>query len=168
MRVVEAVRLLGLRRRDGVDDLGNDWSSRISPSAGGLHSVRALGWSSEGSEPGVWFTELHVVEVMPDIADKLTSTIRIAIDRGPEIRTAIFAVASPDPALSKYGQNLGTTLLWRDAGAFLATAQGIATAGGLGSRIAGMAAPLPRLAQSRNRAAVLGAVALTGVPGVRP
>ena len=164
-RVMETVRLLGATRAvDG--DLGSRrWSSRIAPAAGGLHTVRPLAWCENDDTTGLWFTDGATVFVPSQLGQQLIAAVHAAVATPERISAAIFAVASPANLLKRYGSGLGVPLIWRDAGAFLATAQLVAAAAGLSGRIAGIAQPLSGRIYRGGQPAVVGALALSGTPG---
>lgn len=79
------------------------------------------------------------------------------------IEDALFAVAEPDVLLARYPS--GSSLLWRDAGAFLTVAHLLAVSARAGSRVLGICVEVDASDRFVPAAAV-GALALTGGPHV--
>lgn len=123
----------------GEDAAGRSWSSRLSPSAGGTHSIRPVlyysgigtGWFRAADEHAVEEVELTQAGALLRNAEAALGTTGTAF---------LFAIAEPEVIAARYP--LGASLLWRDAGAFLATAQNVAIALGLSARILGIATSL--------------------------
>ena len=158
--VLGVLATMSVVREEGVDDVGRSWSSRVSPSAGGTHSIRPLLWI--GGENGGWFrsgidgsTEEVEVPVRGELLADAAAALHVAPDSVPAV---LFAVAEPDVLLARYP--LGVSLLWRDAGAFCVSVQYVAQSYGLGSRILGIARELD-VRERRVPASLVGAAALS-------
>lgn len=146
-------------RARGVDDAGRRWTSRVTPSAGGTHSIQPLLMvaGSDGA-PSWWRSDGQSVQQIQVPASKpLIDDVRAAL-RQDAIAACVFAVAEPDLVAARYPN--GESLLWRDAGAFLATTQFLALGYGMQSRILGITAELGD-AGRRIPAYAVGAVVLT-------
>lgn len=130
----------------GRDDSGREWESRLAPSAGGTHSIEPLLFHEN-----TWFVShdnrIRAVEVPGTQTRRLMADVEKAA-RVSTLTSALFAVADPQLLLQRYPK--GESLLWRDAGAFVATAQFAALALGLESRIVGCS----RLLDKRGTACV--------------
>lgn len=147
----------------GADGVGRRWFSRAAPSAGGTHSIRPLllivdegrlRWFRSDDE-GAASCE---VLVGPDQAERIEQDLRAATP-AVQLHAALVAVAEPDVLFARYPE--GSSLLWRDAGAFCVTAQYVAASMGMHSRIAGVARQLDVIDRAIP-AFVVGAVALSG------
>jgi SagB-type dehydrogenase family enzyme len=111
---------------------------RPTPSAGARHpiDVHLLARDVEGLAPGAWrFDALtcELVEVQTQHEESLQTLGELAGGTAPP--AALVAVAHLDRTLSRYKD--GLSLLWRDAGALLATLHLCATDLGLASCIVG-------------------------------
>lgn len=147
---------LTIDRAVAFDIAGRRWSSRLAPSAGGTHSIRPLLYARDSQR---WYRSSgdrkRIDEVLVPGAPEMIATARAALQE--DGGALIFAVAEPDVIYARYPG--GESLLWRDAGAFLATVQFAARARGAETKIAGIAMVL----EDRDRsipAGVVGAVAL--------
>jgi SagB-type dehydrogenase family enzyme len=132
----------GLSRRSATDLSGATVSSRPAPSAGARHpfTLVLIAGNVIGLGNGVWaldpdratlrptrHTESQRHEALQAIAEALCQTAFPP--------AAVLAVAHPLRTLTRYPN--GMSLLWRDAGALLATLHLIATDLGLGSCLVG-------------------------------
>jgi hypothetical protein len=147
-------------REDGHDSAGRRWSSTLTPSAGGTHSIRSL-LCADVTIPTKWHraaaTGIEEVSVSWSLGSGLINDAAAALRDTP--KALLVAVAEPDVLLSRYPS--GASLLWRDAGAYAATAQLVALSLGMQSRILGVTREL----EAANRAVlphVVAALALTG------
>lgn len=138
---LSALAQLSVVRSSGVDQAGRIWTSRVAPSAGGTHAIRPLLMLNGPGMTATWWrsTGSAVQQINPSGASRLVADT-IEAQRGAAVETCLFAVAEPDTLSSRYPD--GESLLWRDAGAFAATAQFLAAGLGLGSRIIGIAREL--------------------------
>lgn len=122
-------------REDVSDDAGRPWSSRLTPSAGGTHCIEPLLWWE-----GNWFvaTEGNVCQVLlpGEVSERLLRSVHDSVDE-----TAVTAVliAIADPRFLEQRYPGATSLMWRDAGAFLVISSLVAQAVGCQGRIAGIA-----------------------------
>jgi hypothetical protein len=163
--VTELLHLLSFTRRQALDSAGRLWRSRFQPSAGGTHCIEpllhvhnALDW------PAGWFRQVgpglnDVEEVDVPMEEALIRRVMDALHRDAPPSATIYAVAEPDILLARYPNS--ASLLWRDSGAFLTTAQLAATALNLSASIAGIASELDGHGR-RIPAFVVGAVGLGG------
>lgn len=166
-----AMRLLGDAQLSDIDSDGRVWQSRVQPSAGGTHCLEPLLWAQDvtGLESG-WYRQdgAHIGRVREfagELADRLLSALRDSL-RHARPAAAIFAVADTRLLAARYP--LGVSLMWRDAGAFLATAQLLATAFEVSSTIAGIACPVASVsAMSEFVPHIVGALAVGGSSGLR-
>jgi hypothetical protein len=114
------------RRLDGRFGL---WESRTCPSAGGLHpiSLLVIPLAVEGM-PGIYLDGRHAIGVLEgDPADAISSNrTSVAALANSASGTTIQLVA--DTAILSACYENWTSLLWRDAGAMIATLSLIATA----------------------------------------
>lgn len=148
-------------RQSGYDQAGRLWTSRINPSAGGTHSLQPLLSLLDEAGTPHWFrsnrdaSAVEEVSVADDdsLLDDASSTLQ-----GERPECTIFFISEPDVLLSRYP--LGTSLLWRDAGAMSVTSELVAMALGMGSRTLGLARELDG-SDRQVPAAALGAVALS-------
>jgi SagB-type dehydrogenase family enzyme len=127
---------------------GYSATERPTPSAGGRHPIdlAVLAISVDGLEAGLWHFDAGTCELMRGTLDAAVHNaalgrIRSALEGGALPAAAIFAIADFARTLSRYPG--GTSLVFRDAGALLATMQLCATAADLASCIVGTAAALP-------------------------
>jgi SagB-type dehydrogenase family enzyme len=132
----------GLSRSEGSDRAGIEISSRPTPSAGGRHPINLVllchdvtGLDAGGFvlDPGlaVLRRTRHSTEQCTFALERIADALHI--DEVPP--AVIVAVAHPLRTLSRYPE--GMSLLWRDAGALLATIHLVATDLGLASCIVG-------------------------------
>jgi hypothetical protein len=158
-----ALRSLTEVRSTGSDAAGRLWSSSVTPSAGGTHSIQPLLYLAY-LDGGRWFRNVDDTIEQVDVPqrDSLVQDLTNAA-RAP-LFGAILAVAEPDVLFARYPH--GTSLLWRDAGAFCATTQFVAESHAMRSRIIGIAAELDSTDRS-TPACIVGAVALSGRKGPR-
>jgi hypothetical protein len=147
-------------RESGFDAAGRRWSSTLIPSAGGTHSIRSL-LCVDIAHPNRWHRASasgpETVFVPSTLGNGLIDDATAALRGAP--KALLVAVAEPDMLLSRYP--MGSSLLWRDAGAYAAIAQLAALSLGMQSRILGVTREL----EARDRAVlphVVAAVALTG------
>lgn len=156
-----ALRSLTDIHSTGIDAAGRFWSSSAAPSAGGTHSIQPLLYLAS-LDGGRWFrnTDDTIEQVDVPQRDSLVQALTEA-SRAP-LLGAVVAVAEPDVLFARYPH--GTSLLWRDAGAFCATIQFVADSYEMRSRIIGIAAELDP-AERFTPACVVGAVALSGRKG---
>lgn len=141
-----SLHLLGSARAIDLDDAGRIWQSRAHPSAGGTHCLEPLlfahtvtglqrGWyRQEGSQLD------HIGRVHLTPASRLSQALTDALRRDTAPAAAIYAIADPELMHCRYPE--GSSLLWRDTGAFLMTAHLIATSFGLSSTIVGLCTPI--------------------------
>ena len=132
----------GLSRYEGTDRAGIEISSRPSPSAGGrhpinlvllCHDVAGLDFGGFVLDPGraVLRRTRHSTEQCTQALEQIADALRS--DQVPP--AVIVALAHPLRTLSRYPE--GMSLIWRDAGAMLATVHLVATDLGLASCIVG-------------------------------
>jgi hypothetical protein len=169
--VLEVLNLLSLKRSVGYDAAGRRWESRFYPSSGGTHCIEPLLYASDvdNLERG-WYRqtgprsrEVEMVHLPGETQLTRATTNALRIEQPPS--AIVFAVADPDIHSMRYPD--GMSLLWRDAGAFLAVAQLCATALGLSASIAGISHEL----SDPDRITppfVVGAVGLAGHPYTGP
>jgi len=144
-------------RRVGVDAAGREWSSRAVPSAGGTHAIDVLvhvpvvgplqGPAGSSSHPSQWYRwvpagqaangsvgRLEQIGLDGDTDSKVSAAL--ADSHGGRVPPlSVVAVADTVRLFRRYP--LGTSLLWRDAGAFLMTTHLLATELGLASTLLG-------------------------------
>lgn len=147
-------------REAGFDSGGRRWSSTLTPSAGGTHSIRSL-LCVNVATPTRWHrasaSGTEAVLVSSPEGTGMIQDATAALRGTP--KALLVAVAEPDMLLSRYP--LGSSLLWRDAGAYAAIAQLAALSLGMESRILGVTREL----EAKDRAVlphVVAALALTG------
>jgi SagB-type dehydrogenase family enzyme len=137
---VMARSILPRRSWPGTD--GYEESSRPVPSAGACHSHALVLLASEvsGLKPGPWVLDADRACLRPsnhgeaEVARALAAVSEaMRVDEPPP--AVVFAVARPSMTLARYPG--GMPLLWRDAGALLATLHFAAADLGLGSCIVG-------------------------------
>jgi hypothetical protein len=158
---LSALVYLAHDRKSGYDQAGRLWTSRINPSAGGTHSLRPLLCLLDETGTPHWFRSGGVASDVEevDVADGgilLKDAANTLQGQRPEC--ALFFLAEPDVLLSRYP--LGSSLLWRDAGAMSVTAELLALGLGMGSRTLGLARELDG-SDRRVPASAVGAVALS-------
>jgi hypothetical protein len=144
--VTAVLHHLGSVRAIDVDAAGRIWQSRAHPSAGGTHSIEPLvhACNVDGLRPG-WYrqegNQLGRIEHVAVLEDaRLTDALNDALRHSHQPTAVLYAIAEPDRLRQRYPE--GSSLLWRDAGAFLMTAHLIATAHGFSSTIIGLTTPL--------------------------
>lgn len=127
---------------------GYSATKRPTPSAGGRHPIdlAVLAIGVDGLEAGLWHFDAGTCELKRGTLDTAAHTaaldrIRSALEGGALPSAAIFAIADFTRTLSRYPG--GPSLVFRDAGALLATMQLCATAADLASCVVGTAAALP-------------------------
>ncbi len=163
--LLEVLHRLGSSRHVTLDDAGRVWQSKPTPSAGGTHSVEPIlhtrnalglqpGWSRQA---GSIFGEIALVG-LPG-ADILTTTLDAALWGKVQPAATVFAVCDPHLLSDRYPA--GSSLLWRDAGAFLMTAHLLMSAHRVSSTIVGVCIELPEMAAG-DEVFVVGAVAVGG------
>lgn len=142
----ELLHLLSFRRSTAEDAAGRIWQSRFYPASGGTHCIEPLLHihDAEG-HPSGWFcqigpraNDLRAIN-LPE-AGTLSETVMAALRLEAPPSATIFAVADPEVLLARYPN--GSSLLWRDAGAFLGIAQLCCCCLGLSATIAGIAGEL--------------------------
>ncbi len=122
-------------------DDGFQMTRRPVPSAGGRHPCELVIATNEvaGANRGLWwFDSVRCVLVAQPAHDGVRpalDAVAAAVSLDGDAPATIFVVAHLRRTLSRYPA--GTMLVWRDAGAMLATLQLAATAVGLASCIAG-------------------------------
>jgi len=166
LAVLELLNLLSLQRAITHDAIGRRWESRYYPSSGGTHCIEPLIYASRVDDlPTGWYRQRsayqHDVERVepPDGATLIKITMdALRVEQAPS--AIVFAVAEPAIHAARYPG--GISLLWRDAGAFLAIAQLCATSLGLSAAIAGVTHELPVPSQAIPPF-VVGAVGVAGV-----
>jgi hypothetical protein len=140
-------------RDSGRDVSGREWESRLAPSAGGTHSIEPLLFHED-----CWFVShgdrIRAVELDPTQTRSLMTDLEQAA-RVSHLTCALFAIADPQLLFQRYPK--GESLLWRDAGAFVTTAQFTALALGLESRIVGCSRLLNKRGTACVGALILGA-----------
>jgi hypothetical protein len=154
-------------RCSGTDAAGRPWQSRANPSAGGTHSLQPLLMLTEPGSPSTvtWWRSDGTARQQVQVANPAPLQAALAAaSRDLFVGACVVAVAEPELLRIRYPN--GESLLWRDAGAFLATCQYIAAGRGLGSRILGITVQLEPAAETVP-AFVLGAVALSQPEGTR-
>ncbi len=121
-------------RDEARDDAGRAWSSRLAPSAGGTHCIEPMLWWGES-----WYVAssgiVHQVRLSGALSEQLVGSVREAVYE-TEVTAALFAVA--DPRLLEQRYPGATSLMWRDAGAFLVVSSLVAQAIRCQGRIAGI------------------------------
>ncbi len=125
-----------------LDASGRLWQSRGHPSAGGTHSIEPLleandvlglasGWYLQS---GSFAADVSRVEV--PCAKQLTDAVSGALHSPVLPSAVIYAICDPIRLSERYPE--GSSLMWRDAGAFMMAAQLIAHAFGLTSTLVGI------------------------------
>lgn len=144
--LLDLLHLLSLSRRSGKDAAGREWQSRYYPAAGGTHCIEPLLYVHDAEDhPTGWFCQIgprstDVRAIHPPEADQLVALSISALRLNSAPSAIIFAVADPEILLARYPH--GSTLMWRDAGAFLAMAHLCGSLLGMSSSIAGIACEL--------------------------
>jgi SagB-type dehydrogenase family enzyme len=138
---------------------------RPVPSAGGRNPCELVVASSavSGLDAGLWWFDAVrcvLVSQTSSFLDSAAEKVAAAASVDTEIPASIFVVANFNRTLSRYPA--GSTLVWRDAGALLATLQLAATAAGLASCIIGTSGAL--IQNNKGLIADLGALALGSSP----
>lgn len=171
--LLSCLHTLGSARLLRLDEAGRLWQSRRQPSAGGTHSIEPLlhAGDVDGLAPG-WYCQVgsthgEVASVpMPDAA-RLSTDARQALSSDLTPAAVVYGICDPVLLGNRYPE--GSSLLWRDAGAFLMTIHLLAHAHGLSSTILGLCVPIgnrreaaPTLAGPDVEAYAVGAVAIGG------
>lgn len=147
------LRAMAWVRESSLDQYGREWQSRLAPSAGGTHAISPLLYHR-----GSWYVdrEAGLIEVLVEenLANDLLGDVKMA-GRIDDAQSVLFGVAEISLLDQRYRN--GASLLWRDAGAFLAIAQLVAISRGVESTILGIAKLLP-YSTADPGAAIVGAV----------
>jgi SagB-type dehydrogenase family enzyme len=163
-----ALARAGLVRDRWTGDDGYARTRRPAPSAGARHphALVLLARLIDGLPSGSWVLDPDRACLRPTNHDP--AAVAAALDRiGDALRTgpppaAVVAVASPAATLARYP--LGMSLLWRDAGALLATVHLSAADVGLASCVVGTAGVLHAWDGTAEGLVDTGAVALGRTP----
>ncbi len=174
-----SLHAVGTARTLRYDSAQRLWQSRRHPSAGGTHSLEPLlhAHHVDGLEAG-WYTQSgtskgDVTQVLVPDESKLSTAARDALSRDVAPAAVLYAVCDPDILGARYRQ--GSSLMWRDAGAFTMVVHLLAHAHGLTSTILGLCVELDQgEVEVRSERSVgphvVGAVAIggpyTGAPDV--
>lgn len=144
-KVASVVAILLEMRLEIDDAAGRHWRSRTVPSAGGTHSIEPLVYISTASDrTDGWYRQGRgslVPITLPSVTQcRLLTAVSGALRRDRPPPAMLVAVADTRLLFERYPN--GASLLWRDAGAFLAIAQLLATDLGMSSTIAGVSVRL--------------------------
>lgn len=123
-----------LLRRRGHGRAGLPWESRSAPSAGGLHAIRLLVIPADGGKPvGLYAPEPHGLELLQCDSSVVVAanaeSLRLLTSAGAGTTLQLVGDASKHAACYENAESL----LWRDAGALIATLALTATAMGAGA-----------------------------------
>lgn len=165
--VEHCLAVLGEVRASTLDDAGREWQSRSIPSAGGTHCLEPLvdAWDVSGMRSGLYRQDGRSMARLQGLTGEDINVLRVSIVdalRGQSPSAVVYAICDPAQIASRYPH--GTSLMWRDAGAFLMTAHLIAASFGFSSTIVGACEVLPRqlVPDDQIELFMVGAVALGG------
>ena len=111
-----------IRERHPPSDGRRGWESRNSPAAGGLHEIEVLCLPLDESLPICWYDPLRhrLIEVSEDVVEARERQQQLVHELcGSKVGISIQFVADWQRISTLY--NHAASLMWRDAGALLAT-----------------------------------------------
>jgi hypothetical protein len=166
--VLACLELLGTTRHVGLDDAGRVWQSRAQPSAGGTHSLEPVVHVQrvDGLESGWYGQAGHVAGDVAQLqipnAEALVTAVTEATRSDSPPAATLFAICDPRLFTGRYPS--GSSLLWRDTGAFLMAAHLLAHAHDLSSTLAGLCVEI-EVEDGEQPVFAVGAVAIGAVAG---
>lgn len=137
-QVIDLLGAISEVRSSGEDIEGGLWRSRLTPSAGGTHSVEPVLFIGND-----WIVRRGSALCAVSIDEKFSQGLLEDAEEAVRSKFSSVVFAISDSRLIRRRYEDGLSLMWRDAGAFLATTQYAASAIGLASCIAGIARRLP-------------------------